>query len=156
MLVSTVTWSSFAAAATFSRIVRSCSDTVRLPGVQIWVMRTPRKPARTSRSISAFAPASVGARTASSVAPSTSAGPPARAAGARTNAVARTTHRRRIVALIDLATVARAMEERVKGQLTTLPAKPGVYLFRDAKGDVLYVGKAKSLRPRVRSYFQKG
>jgi excinuclease ABC subunit C len=48
------------------------------------------------------------------------------------------------------------MEERVKGQLTTLPAKPGVYLFRDAKGDVLYVGKAKSLRPRVRSYFQKG
>jgi excinuclease ABC subunit C len=48
------------------------------------------------------------------------------------------------------------MDERVKGQLTTLPAKPGVYLFRDAKGDVLYVGKAKSLRPRVRSYFQKG
>ena len=48
------------------------------------------------------------------------------------------------------------MEERVKGQLTTLPAKPGVYLFRDAKGGVLYVGKAKSLRPRVRSYFQKG
>jgi excinuclease ABC subunit C len=48
------------------------------------------------------------------------------------------------------------MEERVKGQLGTLPAKPGVYLFRDAKGDVLYVGKAKSLRPRVRSYFQRG
>ena len=48
------------------------------------------------------------------------------------------------------------MEERVKGQLGTLPAKPGVYLFRDAKGDVLYVGKAKSLRPRVRSYFQSG
>ena len=88
-------------------------------------MRTPRKPARTSRSICAFAPASVGARTASSVAPSTSAGPPARAAGARTNAVARTTHMRRIVALIDLATVARAMEERVKGQLTTLPAQAG-------------------------------
>ena len=42
-----------------------------------------------------------------------------------------------------------------KGQLKTLPAKPGVYLFRDARGDVLYVGKAKSLRPRVRSYFQK-
>ncbi len=48
------------------------------------------------------------------------------------------------------------MEERVKGQLETLPAKPGVYLFRDARGDVLYVGKAKSLRPRVRSYFQRG
>ncbi len=31
-----------------------------------------------------------------------------------------------------------------------------MYLFRDARGDVLYVGKAKSLRPRVRSYFQRG
>jgi excinuclease ABC subunit C len=40
--------------------------------------------------------------------------------------------------------------------LKSLPAKPGVYLFRDEQGDVLYVGKAKSLRPRVRSYFQAG
>ena len=48
------------------------------------------------------------------------------------------------------------MAARVEShQLTTLPAKPGVYLFRDADGDVLYVGKAKSLRPRVRSYFQR-
>ena len=44
----------------------------------------------------------------------------------------------------------------VEEQLKTLPAKPGVYLFRDEQGDVLYVGKAKSLRPRVRSYFQAG
>src|SRR3989454_1582887 len=36
-----------------------------------------------------------------------------------------------------------------------MPAKPGVYLFRDKAGEVLYVGKAKSLRPRVRSYFQQ-
>ncbi|HUZ99889.1 MAG TPA: excinuclease ABC subunit UvrC [Gaiellaceae bacterium] len=36
-----------------------------------------------------------------------------------------------------------------------MPTKPGVYLFRDEAGDVLYVGKAKSLRPRVRSYFQR-
>ena len=42
--------------------------------------------------------------------------------------------------------------EKLKG----IPAKPGVYLFRDEQGDVLYVGKAKSLRPRVRSYFQAG
>src|SRR3954466_15800422 len=47
------------------------------------------------------------------------------------------------------------MEERVQEQLKSLPAKPGVYLFRDERGDVLYIGKAKSLRPRVRSYFQK-
>ena len=47
------------------------------------------------------------------------------------------------------------MAARVENQLSSLPAKPGVYLFRDADGDVLYVGKAKSLRPRVRSYFQK-
>jgi excinuclease ABC subunit C len=44
----------------------------------------------------------------------------------------------------------------VREQLQRLPAKPGVYLFRDERGDVLYVGKAKSLRPRVRSYFQAG
>ncbi|HUP51004.1 MAG TPA: excinuclease ABC subunit UvrC [Longimicrobiales bacterium] len=37
-----------------------------------------------------------------------------------------------------------------------LPTKPGVYLFRDGRGQVLYVGKAKSLRARARSYFQAG
>src|SRR5438067_1429708 len=36
-----------------------------------------------------------------------------------------------------------------------MPARPGVYLFRDKAGEVLYIGKAKSLRPRVRSYFQQ-
>lgn len=34
-----------------------------------------------------------------------------------------------------------------------MPAAPGVYLWKDAKGEVIYVGKAKSLRDRVRSYF---
>src|SRR6476659_3693587 len=48
-----------------------------------------------------------------------------------------------------------AVPSRVENQLKSLPAKPGVYLFRDADGDVLYVGKAKSLRSRVRSYFQR-
>jgi excinuclease ABC subunit C len=47
------------------------------------------------------------------------------------------------------------LASRLENTLKTLPAKPGVYLFRDKAGDVLYVGKAKSLRPRVRSYFQK-
>ncbi|MGH3036735.1 MAG: excinuclease ABC subunit UvrC, partial [Gaiellaceae bacterium] len=47
-------------------------------------------------------------------------------------------------------------EERIEEQLEGLPAKPGVYLFRGAKDAVLYVGKAKSLRSRVRSYFRGG
>jgi excinuclease ABC subunit C len=48
------------------------------------------------------------------------------------------------------------MRENLEGKLRTLPRSSGVYLFRDAEGDVLYVGKAKSLRARVRSYFQRG
>ena len=36
-----------------------------------------------------------------------------------------------------------------------LPDRPGVYLFKDAKGQVVYIGKAASLRSRVRSYFQE-
>jgi excinuclease ABC subunit C len=43
------------------------------------------------------------------------------------------------------------MEPREKA--TLLPDSPGVYLFKDAAGTVLYVGKATSLRSRVRSYF---
>jgi excinuclease ABC subunit C len=46
--------------------------------------------------------------------------------------------------------------EGLENKLKTLPAKPGVYLFRDKQGEVLYIGKAKSLRSRVRSYFQAG
>ena len=38
--------------------------------------------------------------------------------------------------------------------MKALPTNPGVYMFRDAGGQVLYIGKAKSLRSRVRSYFQ--
>ena len=41
-------------------------------------------------------------------------------------------------------------------KLEHLPKGPGVYLFKDKQGDVVYVGKAKSLRSRVRSYFQTG
>ena len=48
------------------------------------------------------------------------------------------------------------MNSRLESQLRTLPTRPGVYVFRDEAGAVLYIGKAKSLRSRVRSYFQKG
>jgi len=40
-------------------------------------------------------------------------------------------------------------------RLRSLPTGPGVYLFRDSGGEVLYVGKAKALRTRVRSYFRR-
>ena len=41
-------------------------------------------------------------------------------------------------------------------KLETLPTRPGVYLLKDRDGNVLYVGKARVLRDRVRSYFQAG
>jgi hypothetical protein len=44
------------------------------------------------------------------------------------------------------------LEEKLKN----LPIAPGVYLHKDAGGKIIYVGKAKNLRNRVRSYFQSG
>src|SRR5919198_3255281 len=41
-------------------------------------------------------------------------------------------------------------------KIRTLPNSPGVYLYKSDEGDVIYVGKAKSLRARVRSYFAEG
>src|SRR5919112_1045817 len=46
-----------------------------------------------------------------------------------------------------------AVPELVAAKLPHLPESPGVYLWKDAEGTVLYVGKAKRLRSRVRSYF---
>jgi excinuclease ABC subunit C len=42
----------------------------------------------------------------------------------------------------------------IESRIKALPRRPGVYLFRDDAGEVLYVGKAKELRSRVRSYFR--
>ena len=44
-------------------------------------------------------------------------------------------------------------EERLQRTLDALPDAPGVYLWKDAAGTVLYVGKANSLKSRVRWYF---
>jgi excinuclease ABC subunit C len=43
--------------------------------------------------------------------------------------------------------------EHIRNILASLPLKPGVYLMKDDKGRIIYVGKAKKLRNRVRSYF---
>ena len=44
-------------------------------------------------------------------------------------------------------------KDRLAEQRRALPDEPGVYLFRDARGRVIYVGKAKSIRKRVASHF---
>jgi len=49
----------------------------------------------------------------------------------------------------------RKVPDNIKNILDNLPTKPGVYLFEDDSGRVLYVGKAVNLRARVRSYFHR-
>ena len=43
---------------------------------------------------------------------------------------------------------------QLEDKLKLLPDRPGVYIFRDAAGKIIYIGKALSLKNRVRSYFQ--
>lgn len=53
------------------------------------------------------------------------------------------------------ATLRRNVPDAVAAKLPHLPESPGVYLWKDADGKVLYVGKAKRLRSRVRSYWSQ-
>ncbi len=48
------------------------------------------------------------------------------------------------------------MQATIRAQLDALPATPGVYHFKNARGQIIYIGKAANLRSRVRSYFQEG
>jgi len=48
-----------------------------------------------------------------------------------------------------------ALHTITRDTLSELPQLPGIYAFKDASGAILYIGKARSLRQRVRSYFQK-
>jgi excinuclease UvrABC nuclease subunit len=43
--------------------------------------------------------------------------------------------------------------EELRTRAAGLPAKSGIYFFKNAAGEVVYIGKARSLRDRVRSYF---
>jgi excinuclease ABC subunit C len=52
--------------------------------------------------------------------------------------------------------VAVSLEDTVKRRLRAVPDGPGVYLFRDNRAQVIYVGKALRLRDRLRSYFTPG
>jgi excinuclease ABC subunit C len=44
--------------------------------------------------------------------------------------------------------------DRLESRLKEIPPEPGVYFMRDASDNILYIGKSKKLRSRVRSYFR--
>ncbi len=48
------------------------------------------------------------------------------------------------------------IKPNLESYLKTLPSRPGIYLFKDKDGEVIYVGKASNLRNRVKSYFKQG
>src|SRR5262249_17904577 len=76
-------------------------------------------------------------------APAGGAGPPADGAGAD--------RRRRGPARPGAQRPAMTLDEKID----QVPDRPGVYLYKDGKSQVIYIGKAASLRSRVRSYFQE-
>ena len=45
------------------------------------------------------------------------------------------------------------MSQNIKDKISAIPNSPGVYFFKDKKNQIIYIGKAKSLKKRVSSYF---
>jgi len=43
----------------------------------------------------------------------------------------------------------------IKSQIKNLSTKTGIYIFKDEKGNILYIGKAKNIKKRVLQYFKK-
>ncbi|MBD0338307.1 MAG: UvrB/UvrC motif-containing protein [Thermoleophilia bacterium] len=63
---------------------------------------------------------------------------------------------RTVAELVDLATPQARRVHAKRSLVHGAPPRPGVYLFRDVHGSVLYVGRARDLRARLRSYFGSG
>ena len=112
------------------------------------------KPTSFACRISAWANIGSAVRALSSAAPMNMYGPPARAGAVHAKNVTSATRRPRTTG--QEYPQNPMASEQIEAQLKRVPTASGVYLFRDAAGEVLYVGKAKTLRPRVRSYFQAG
>ena len=47
-----------------------------------------------------------------------------------------------------------SLEKKIKDIIENIPKLPGIYIMKDSRSEILYIGKAKVLRNRVRSYFQ--
>jgi excinuclease ABC subunit C len=65
------------------------------------------------------------------------------------------TRRSRGVERADSNTDANPVTDKLDRKLRHLPDRPGVYMFKDARGEILYIGKAKALRSRVRGHFSQ-
>src|ERR1035437_5023675 len=89
----------------------------------------------------------------SAVRRSASVAPVAAAAPERLAEAAESSRRSAYRALPTIDRVEVLREDAVKRRLRAVPDAPGVYLFRDTRGQVIYVGKALRLRDRLRSYF---
>src|SRR5512146_802505 len=145
---------SCAATVAFPSRIRSFGPSVVCPRTHVCVRRIVSKPTSFASRISAWANIGSDVRALSSAAPMNMYGPPAKAGAVHAkNATSATRGPRTTAQEYPQDPVA---SEAIEPQLKRVPAAPGVYLFRDEEGEVLYVGKAKTLRPRVRSYFQAG